>query len=67
MAGVGHRFGQVRAEPGFSAVEHSSCASGADRWVTTVIDNPGVSLLPMHISSDGVKAQARIIREHLGY
>ncbi len=44
---------------------HNTCAPGNERWVTTVVDKPGVSLLPMHISSEGVKAQTRIINAHL--
>ena len=67
MAGAAPKLGVEYVDVATAFRGHNSCASGADRWVTTVIDNPGVSLLPMHISSDGVKSQARIIREHLGY
>lgn len=44
---------------------HTTCAPEGQRWVTTIINNPGEVLLPMHISADGAKAQAHVIAEFL--
>lgn len=66
ITGAANQLGAEYVDIATAFRGHNTCAAGADRWVTTLVDNPGVNLLPMHVSSAGVQAQAQVIRTHLG-